>query len=36
VRHILSWDFDRVIVAHGDVLEWDGAQRLVEGFAFLG
>ena len=30
VRHILSWDFDRVTMAHGDVLEWDGVQRLVE------
>jgi hypothetical protein len=36
VQRILTWDFDRVIVAHGDVLERGGAPRLIEGFAFLG
>ena len=32
---ILAWDFDRVIVAHGDVLEQDGREALRAGFAFL-
>jgi hypothetical protein len=33
---ILAWDFDRVVVTHGDVLESGGRQRLREAFAFLG
>jgi hypothetical protein len=36
VQHLLGWDFDRVIVTHGDVLESGGKQRFVEAFAFLG
>ncbi len=32
---ILAWDFDRVIVSHGDVLETGGRARLAAGFAFL-
>ena len=36
VRRILSWDFDRIIVAHGDVLAADGKRHFAEGFAFLG
>jgi len=35
VQRILSWDFDRVIVTHGDVLEHGGKQRVADGFAFL-
>lgn len=35
VRHILGWDFERIIVAHGEVLESDGKRRFAEGFAFL-
>jgi len=32
---ILSWDFDRVIVTHGDVLETGGKPALRAGFGFL-
>ncbi len=32
---ILAWDFDRVIVAHGDVLETGGKDRLREAFTWL-
>jgi hypothetical protein len=35
VDRILEWDFDRVIVTHGDVLETGGRQPFVEAFAFL-
>jgi hypothetical protein len=34
-ERILQWDFDRVIVTHGEVLESGGRQRLAEAFAFL-
>lgn len=36
LQRILQWDFDRVIVTHGDVLEHGGKQRVAESFAFLG
>ena len=32
---ILTWDFDRVVVAHGDVLESGGREALREGYAWL-
>jgi hypothetical protein len=32
---ILGWDFDRVVVSHGDVLETGGRERLAAGFTFL-
>jgi hypothetical protein len=35
VDRLLRWDFDRVIVSHGDVLETGGRDRLAAGFAFL-
>jgi hypothetical protein len=35
VDRLLRWDFDRVIVSHGDVLETGGRDRLAHGFAFL-
>lgn len=35
LEKILAWDFDRVIVAHGDVLERGGRQALCEGYAWL-
>ena len=35
VDRLLRWDFDRVIVSHGEVLETGGRGRLAEGFAFL-
>jgi hypothetical protein len=35
IDRILEWDFDRVIVAHGAVLESDGRRYVREAFAFL-
>jgi hypothetical protein len=35
IATILRWDFDRVIVAHGDVLETGGWERVASAFAFL-
>ncbi len=35
VEKILQWDFDRVTVTHGDVLEHGGRERFVAAFAFL-
>jgi len=32
---ILAWDFDRIIVTHGEVLEKDGRAKLEAGFSFL-
>jgi hypothetical protein len=32
---ILAWDFDRVTVAHGDILEAGGHEALQRGFAWL-
>lgn len=33
---ILSWEFDRVIVTHGEVLEQGGPAAMRSGFAYLG
>jgi hypothetical protein len=33
---ILAWDFERIVVTHGDVLERGGREALRAGFAFLG
>ena len=35
LERILAWDFDRVVVAHGDVLESGGRDALREGYAWL-
>jgi Domain of unknown function (DUF4336) len=35
LERILAWDFDRVIVAHGDVLETGGHAILSQGYAWL-
>ncbi len=32
---LLAWDFDRVVMSHGDVLEVGGKDRLRDAFAFL-
>jgi len=32
---VLDWDFDRVVVSHGDVLETGGRERFAAAFAFL-
>ena len=35
LERILTWDFDRVVVAHGDVLERGGRAALREGYSWL-
>ena len=35
LERILAWDFDRVVVAHGDVLERGGREALRQGYAWL-
>src|SRR5512134_338707 len=35
LERILAWDFDRVVVAHGDVLESGGHEALRRGYAWL-
>jgi hypothetical protein len=35
LERILAWDFDRIVVAHGDVLERGGRQALRDGYAWL-
>jgi len=35
IENVLRWPFERVIVAHGQVVESDGHARFREGFAFL-
>ena len=35
LERILAWDFDRVVVAHGDILETGGREALRGGYAWL-
>ena len=35
LARILAWDFDRVVVAHGEVLEQGGREALRRGYAWL-
>jgi hypothetical protein len=35
MEKILSWDFDRVVLAHGHVLEHGGREALREGYRWL-
>ena len=35
VAKILEWDFDRVIVTHGDVLDSGGHQKFADAFSYL-
>jgi hypothetical protein len=36
LEHILTWDFDRIVVAHGDdILETGGQEALRSGYAWL-
>lgn len=34
--HLLTWDFDRIVVAHGDIIESDGKAVLRRAAAWLG
>lgn len=36
VDRVLSWDFDRVTVAHGDILETGGKDRVRDGWSWVG
>ena len=36
LERVLGWDFDRVIVSHGEVLETGGKAAMRDAFAFLG
>ena len=36
IDRILAWDFDRIVVSHGEVLREGGRRRLAEAFAFAG
>lgn len=36
VDRILAWDFERVVVTHGEVIESDGRRRFEQAFRFLG
>ena len=35
VRRIMEWDFDRIILSHGNIVERNGKARLREAFAWL-
>ena len=35
LEKILAWDFDRVVIAHGEILESGGREALREGYAWL-
>ena len=35
LERILAWDFDRVMIAHGEVLESGGPDTLRVGYAWL-
>ena len=35
LEHILAWDFDRVVIAHGEVLEAGGPAALRAGYDWL-
>ncbi|MCJ7754760.1 MAG: DUF4336 domain-containing protein [Thermoanaerobaculales bacterium] len=35
LRTILEWDFDRVIVTHGDIVETGGKAKMKKAFAFI-
>lgn len=36
LREILTWDFDRIILAHGDIVESDGRAMLEAAYDWLG
>lgn len=36
IAEILRWDFERITLCHGDVLEQDAHEKFREGYAFLG
>jgi len=36
VDHVLDWDFDRVVLTHGEIVQSGGRDGLREAFAYLG
>ncbi|MGM0557277.1 MAG: hypothetical protein ACQEVA_12915 [Myxococcota bacterium] len=36
VEHLANWDFDRLIMAHGEVIETGGKSALLEAFGWAG
>lgn len=35
IEHILEWDFDRIVISHGEVTERDGKRQFRQAFAWL-
>jgi hypothetical protein len=35
LERILSWDFDRIVMSHGEVIDWNGKNILKECYAWL-
>lgn len=35
IQDVLAWDFDRVIPGHGEIIEADGKQTVLDGFDWL-
>lgn len=35
IQQILEWDFERVVISHGDIIESGGKEKLREAFAWL-
>lgn len=35
IRQVLAWDFDRVIMAHGSIIETDGKAQLRQGYEWF-
>lgn len=35
IQDVLAWDFDRVIPGHGEIIEADGKQAVLDGFDWL-
>jgi len=35
MERILAWDFDRIVIAHGEVLETGGQEALRSSYAWL-
>ena len=35
IQQVLEWDFDRIIVGHGEVVETGGKEALRQAYAWL-
>ena len=36
LRELLSWDFDRIVIGHGDIIESDGRAVFARAYDWLG